>query len=214
MSHDAAEDGFHEVQLSGKQVVFLFMATTVVSVMIFLCGVFVGRGVRAERGGEALDAEAIASNSAPAPVAEAAPPADEPPAPPVDDELSYHKRLQGATPQAEELKPEAANPQPAPTAPPVQQQAPPPRTTGVDVPTAGRAGTWVVQVQALQNRAAASSIVQRLISKGYPAFLVIPPAGSPQIYRVQIGRYNDRREADQVARRLEKEEQFKPDIKR
>jgi len=198
------------------------MATTVVSVMIFLCGVFVGRGVRAERGGEALDAEAIASNSVPAPVAEAGPPADEPPAPPAEDELSYHKRLQGATPQAEELKPQAAAPQPAPAAPAVQpqappaaqQQAPPPRTTGADVPTAGRAGTWVVQVQALQNRAAASSIVQRLISKGYPAFLLIPPSGSPQIFRVQIGRYNDRREADQVARRLEKEEQFKPDIKR
>jgi len=71
-----------------------------------------------------------------------------------------------------------------------------------------------VQVQALQNRAAASAIVQRLIGKGYPAFLLNPPAGSPQIYRVQIGRYNDRREADQVARRLEKEEQFTPDIKR
>ena len=39
------DDGFHEIQLSGKQLVFLFMATTVVSVVIFLCGVLVGRGV-------------------------------------------------------------------------------------------------------------------------------------------------------------------------
>ena len=46
LSHDAADDGFHEIQLSGKQLVFLFMATTVVSVVIFLCGVLVGRGVR------------------------------------------------------------------------------------------------------------------------------------------------------------------------
>ena len=42
------EEGFHEIQLSGKQLVFLFMATTVVSVVIFLCGVLVGRGVRTE----------------------------------------------------------------------------------------------------------------------------------------------------------------------
>ena len=43
------DDGFHEIQLNGKQLVFLFMAATVVSVVIFLCGVLVGRGVKAER---------------------------------------------------------------------------------------------------------------------------------------------------------------------
>ena len=43
------DDGFHEIQLNGKQLVFLFMAVTVVSVVIFLSGVLVGRGVRAER---------------------------------------------------------------------------------------------------------------------------------------------------------------------
>jgi hypothetical protein len=53
LSHDNTDDGFHEIQLSGKQLVFLFMATTVVSVVIFLCGVLVGRGVRAEAMGAA-----------------------------------------------------------------------------------------------------------------------------------------------------------------
>ena len=41
-----SDEGFHEIQLNGKQLVFLFMAATVVSVVIFLCGVMVGRGVR------------------------------------------------------------------------------------------------------------------------------------------------------------------------
>ena len=45
-SHD---DGFREIQLSGKQLVFLFMAVTVVLVVTFLTGVLVGRGVRVER---------------------------------------------------------------------------------------------------------------------------------------------------------------------
>src|SRR5687768_1974634 len=40
-----SDDGFHEIQLNGKQLVFLFMAATVVAVVIFLCGVMVGRGV-------------------------------------------------------------------------------------------------------------------------------------------------------------------------
>ena len=43
--NDLADEGFHEIQLSGKQLVFLFMATTIVAVVIFLCGVQVGRNV-------------------------------------------------------------------------------------------------------------------------------------------------------------------------
>lgn len=39
------DEGLHEIQLDGKQLVFLFMAATVVAVVIFLCGVMVGRGV-------------------------------------------------------------------------------------------------------------------------------------------------------------------------
>ena len=47
MSQPNQDEGFHEIQLNGKQLVFLFIAATVVSVVIFLCGVLVGRGVRA-----------------------------------------------------------------------------------------------------------------------------------------------------------------------
>jgi len=46
--NDLVDDGFHEIQLSGKQLVFLFMATTLVAVVIFLCGVRVGRGVKGD----------------------------------------------------------------------------------------------------------------------------------------------------------------------
>ena len=228
LTHDA-EDGFHEIQLSGKQLVFLFMATTVVSVVIFLCGVLVGRGVRAERGGD--DATVVAAPATqtptPAPAAEAPPAAVDVPPPPTEGELTYHKRLQEATTPAEKLKKPAEQPSSPPAAaveskPAAPQPsaakesaAPPPSTPGrSDVPTSGRAGSWVIQVHALQNRDAASTFVRRLTSKGYPAFLLNPAPGSTQIYRVQIGGYRDRGEAEQVARRLEKEEQFKPAIKR
>ena len=50
MAHEIHDDGFHEIQLSGKQLVFLFMATTVVFIVIFLCGILVGRGVQNARG--------------------------------------------------------------------------------------------------------------------------------------------------------------------
>ena len=63
MASPTTDDGFHEIQLNGKQLVFLFMAATVVSVVIFLCGVLVGRGVRTER----TVAQSAALNEAPAP---------------------------------------------------------------------------------------------------------------------------------------------------
>ena len=40
------DQGFREIQLSGKQLVFLFMASVVLAVVVFLLGVSVGRGVR------------------------------------------------------------------------------------------------------------------------------------------------------------------------
>jgi cell division septation protein DedD len=227
---DTAEDGFHEIQLSGKQLVFLFMATTVVSVLIFLCGVLVGRGVRS---GSELDrpadtAAAAQDTAAPAGDAAAPPAADAPP-PISETELSYHDRLQQEKPK-EQLKQPSPEPAPqqqppaskpadapaasAPAATPPPETAKPAARAASDVPTAGRPGTWVIQVHALSNRDAASSIVRQLIAKGYPAFLNVPAANQPAIYRVQIGRYRDRGEADQTAKRLAKEEQLRPEVKR
>src|SRR5438046_10095843 len=93
------DDGFHEIQLSGKQLVFLFMATTIIAVVIFLCGVQVGRNVR----GSAAPAEpsdaAAAETAAPPPAStptlaapQAGPPSGEPPSAPQDDELTYAER--------------------------------------------------------------------------------------------------------------------------
>ena len=52
-----SDEGLHEIQLNGKQLVFLFMTATVVAVVIFLCGVMVGRGVPAQRGTPVLAAD-------------------------------------------------------------------------------------------------------------------------------------------------------------
>ena len=236
LSHDG-EDAFHEIQLSGKQLVFLFMATTVVSVVIFLCGVLVGRGVKAE----ALGASTVAAAGAPpastlppastaGPVVQSSPsPAVEPPAAPVETQpaLSYHKRLQSDKAPAEELKQAAADSKKSPE--PVREVVPPPPAststptpaTAAAAPVAAagtpvaRAGTWAVQVVALTDRAAANAVVQRLAAKGYPAFLVNPQPSAPvQNYKVQVGRYSDRAEAEQVKGRLKKEEQFEPWILR
>ena len=217
------DDGFHEIQLSGKQLVALFMAATVVAVVIFLCGVQVGRNVKGDR--VALEPSDTAASNAPPPTAstptEAAPssgpPAAEPPAPAQDDELSYAKRLQQAgQPASEKLTPPAQ-----PAAPPAAA-APPPSavakgSAAASAPTAsasgGRPGSWIVQLSALQDRSAAAKIASDLAAKGYPAFVVDPTPGAPTIYRVQVGGYPDREKADQAAHKLEKDEHFKPYVR-
>jgi cell division septation protein DedD len=92
---------------------------------------------------------------------------------------------------------------------------PAPAAESAGVPSAGRAGTWAVQVIATRDRNIATSIVKRLVAKDYPAFLVNPPAGSgPAYYKVHVGRFTDRGEAEQVSQRIKKEEQFQSWITR
>ena len=74
---------------------------------------------------------------------------------------------------------------------------------------------FTLQIVALRGRAEAGAIVEQLAAKGYPAYVVAPAPNAPaRVYRVRVGRYRDLREAEQVRRRLEREEQFKPWITR
>lgn len=206
-SHDTAEDGFHEIQLSGKQLVFLFMTATLVSVFIFLCGVRIGRGARDVRLGETVTTSAAATvPAATPPLADAGPQAAEPPAP-AETGLTYHDELQGSGTPKQALK----KPEPRTTPPPQVAPSPAARAAAPsDVPTSGRPGTHVIQVFVSRDRGAAAALVKKLGAGGYPAFLVLPESPSvPQMYKVQVGRYSER-EAEQVARQLEKEGDFKP----
>ena len=73
---------------------------------------------------------------------------------------------------------------------------------------------FAIQVAALKEPSDADAIVKRLAGKGYPAYVVAPAKGAPPMFKVRVGKYKDRHEADTVAARLQKEEQFKPWIVR
>ena len=229
-THDTAEDGFHEIQLSGKQLVFLFIVTTTVIVVVFLCGVKVGRGARAAQGDEpepsALSATASPDQQPVPQTVEPRPTEPPPPAAEEPDKLTYSEALKGKSTDVP-LKPEAdvkAAPAPAPVpapapkpkaATPAPAPAVPASADTAGIPTAGRPGAWAIQVIATRDRNMATSIVKRLGGKGYPAFLVNPPAGKdPGFYKVHVGRYKDRGEAERVSQRIKKEEQFQSWITR
>ena len=208
----AADEGLHEIQLNGKQLVFLFMASTVVAVVIFLCGVMVGRGVRAQR--PALEAAVEAATdptsgvTSEVPLAPAAAVTSNAPIA-AQETLTYPSRLEGQEPVVEKLKVA-----PARTADAVKpaDTVKSPKTSPSSPPLAGEpsGNGFVVQVAAVNDRREAETIATRLAGKGYPSFVTTPPRGAARMFRVRIGKYPTRREAEVIATRLQKEDQFKP----
>jgi cell division septation protein DedD len=211
-----ADEGFHEIELRGKQLVFLFMAATVVSVVIFLCGVMVGRNLRLPQ----PEPDVASVPGDPTIVASGLPSAADSGAPvSAQETLTYAERLEAPTPVAETLREparpsEISEPQSEPVAaaapPAVPAAAPPavPAARSTEPALAEPAGNgWVVQVQAVNSRTDAEAIARRLAKKGYPTFVSERSAPGAR-YRIRVGKFSDRREADSVGARLKKEEQF------
>ena len=231
-----SDDSVREIQLSGKQLVFLFMAVTVVSVVIFLCGVLVGRGVQAPAS-TMVDATPAAVEEPADPTAPGAvPPATGEAGPTAVPDLGYQSRLEADAPPAEKLvKPTDAPPSPAPTSTPpraepsaqtpgaakaaaVTSAAPPPAPVTPAAPNPAfvepRGEGFAIQVAALRGRSEAEAVAGRLKARGYAAFVLAALPGQPPGFRVRVGKFKARAEAEQVAAKLEREEQFKPWITR
>jgi DedD protein len=218
--HDQTEDGFHEIQLSGKQLVFLFMLTTVVLVVTFLSGVLVGRAVGTE---DRVPDETVVTTGAPDDSIDLSEPTPSQPLGAHDD-LKRENAAGIKPPEPTPPPPDPVAEAPVPEQKPEPEQAPeskpepkaepqkPQSKPAADVPTSGRPGTWFLQVSALSTRTAAADMVRSLAGKGYPAYLQEPQGDA--LYRVRIGRYRDRAEADRVAARLKRQENFAADVRR
>jgi cell division septation protein DedD len=213
------DEGLHEIQLNGKQLVFLFMSATIVAVVIFLCGVMVGRGVNAPAS-TSIAATPVQPPVDPTAVVQSLP------APSTagstgtagsstaNEDLTYAKRLESRAPVPETLRPAAeAVPEPAagPAAGSVVDKPTVVPPAPIDASLKEPAGKgWAVQVAALRTRPEAETMARRLSTKGYPTF--VTTAGDN--FRVRIGKYENRRDADATASRLAREEHFKPWITR
>ena len=205
-----ADESSNELHPSGKQLVFLFMASTVVAVVIFLCGVMVGRGVPIQSGAEIVPV-------IDRPTLERSTEQPDPASGVVDStDLTYYRRLGAEEPPDEEIEGGVAVAEAAPAegtaTPPARQAVPDATTTSIG---STEPEGFTLQIVALRGRAEAGAIVEQLAAKGYPAYVVAPAPNAPaRVYRVRVGRYRDLREAERVRRRLEREEQFKPWITR
>src|SRR5258705_7581199 len=183
-----ADEGLHEIQLNGKQLVFLFMASTVVAVVIFLCGVMVGRGVRAQRPADASEASVDAVTDPTADVvrpAEPVSPSAIPSSAPVasQETLTYPERLEGVGLPEGGLRPGGGSPPEAVTT------AAPAKTIAKSIPRAPAGNGFVVQVAAVNDRREADAIPKRLPDKGKPTLMSTPPHGHSNSFPVRHGKH-------------------------
>jgi cell division septation protein DedD len=212
-----AESGVREIQLSGKQLVFLFMASVVLVVVVFLLGVSVGRGARVT--GAAVAADVTATPEAPI----AAPPGT----PASANDLTYKDRLTGAAGPAKRADagagpvsaatgvpappaetPRASDPAP-PVTPPASEQTSVPAAAATtkapastSTPPVAPPGSWFVQVDSFRSKDLANALVAKLKGKGYDAFIVDVPK---PLLHVRVGPYPQRSAADGVVAQLKKD---------
>jgi len=195
-----SDEGFHEIQLNGKQLVFLFMAATVVSVVIFLCGVMVGRGVP--------DRSAVAANESAGSTSDGAP-GESAPARPAPEPVG----TRGSGQQAHQTEQAPSPAQQTPASPPADQAPPEPapdhdyfddlvngqKDTRVGTATGRAAGAPPKQREPAP---VAKTPVSAAAKPAAAPAAVVERTSSSSGYAVQLAAVRERSEADGIARRL------------
>jgi cell division septation protein DedD len=199
------DDRAPEFHLDGKQLVFLVISGIGVAVVVFLCGVMVGRGVPAASARDTADPLALvdaATGDAGAPVDVPGTTGDVSLEP---ESIPFPDRTSSLRPPAPLGDPIASPPEAAAPAP----RSPAPKAAAAAVPAAAGSGRFEVQVVSLRGEAEAQAVARRLKSKGYSAF-VSETNQNGRMFRVRVGGFPDLTSAEAVRNRLKTEENFMP----
>lgn len=221
---------FYEIQLNTSHLLLVFLGAVVVGVTLFYLGVVIGRGqgtptALAGDWEEAAPVEGTAGDAgagegeelgfyeeirqeAGDPVASDAGPAGS--AGTTSDPGGTSTGDSDATSTGE---PDSATADESGTAGPTGPEepvaeAPEPRSTGSDAvasfPEAdpGLDSGWVIQVRSTTDRSQADTLTRALVVDGYQAFVVPAEIDGTTWYRVRVGRYRSRDDAETVERRL------------
>jgi cell division septation protein DedD len=201
------EPSYYEIALTNRQVLAAFVVLLACVLLSFFAGVWVGKG-----------SPAAAVAETPGPLVEPTPGTGEP------EELSFFN--DGQRPNLPEL---AENPRPdstlaedlgleerpRPTAPPAATTPPAPPQAAATAPVAPpparddegntipvlRPGEVIIQVFSSRDEIQARRLTTQLKAAGFKAFL--SPSG--EMYRVRIGPFSDRQQAQAVAQRAKRD---------
>ncbi len=174
---------YRELQISSSALIFIFLAIIIVGIVIFLLGVSVGKRQAQISGTAQLQPqdtfeEVVAAK--PKPIDESQ---DE-----ISQELAGHQDIQKQEPEVVK-----------------KQETKPPPTSPTSKPKAQPTGNnlYYLQVGAFQDQSAAEATAGKYRTQGYVGIVVPPsPSSTRQLYRVRIGGYASRSEADRAKNQL------------
>lgn len=181
---------YREIQLSSPQLILIFVAILVLGIVVFLLGVSVGKKqgkIVEETQMAAVPTEQITEDK-PVPQKEAGDA--------ISQELESHEK-------AEEEKVQQEKPKTEPVKEPKTEPAKPASVTQ-------NQNAYWIQVGAYSSRENAAGLVEEYKKKGYNAVVIEPsPSDRRKLYRVRLGGYETRAQAEQALDRLARQENKK-----
>ena len=168
---------YRELQLSSSQLILIFVAILILGIVVFLLGVSVGK-----KQGQILEDTQMAKKQVEQ-ITEQKPVPQKKSADPIAQELESHKKAEEKKVQQEEVIP----------------QKPAPKTQSQ--------GNYWIQVGAYSSQQNANALVAEYKNKGFNAVVIAPSASaSRKLYRVRIGGYATREQAENARDELARQE--------
>jgi cell division septation protein DedD len=178
-----------ELSLDGRQIASIVVGALVLLGVIFVLGLNLGRQLAA-RQLEGTRGDALAALDRPPPM----------PAGPIsDDALTFHDRLTKDRPPPPEDPPARAAPTPAATTPPASPGTPAPVPAAASAISTGT--TYAVQLVSTTSRAEADKLAGKL-QEFDPRVEGAEVTGKGRVYRVRVGAFETRAEAEKMLRTL------------
>ncbi len=177
---------YRELQLSSSQLILIFIAILVLGIVVFLLGVSVGK-----KQAKIQESTQLASQPTEQITQEKTIPQKET-SESINQELASHAKAQAEKVPEEKIKAQPAEPKSKPT-----QQAPASQTQN----------NYWIQVGAFSSQQNANAMAEEYKSKGYNAVVLAPSSSDrTKLYRVRLGGYSSREEAEQARENLARQE--------
>jgi len=197
------DQSYYEIQLNFPHLVLGFLAAAVVGIALFWFGVVIGSGQGDAAGGPEWQA-AVAGEQAETPAGE--------------DPLEFYEEVSEPAAQPPGANPPAGAEQP--TTPPAESSVAAPEfqpadpvdeprdpvmaesSSGRPTEDAALATGWIVQVRSTPDESSAETLQAALAVAGFPAFVVSADVNGQTYYRVRVGRYAVKSDAETIEAEL------------
>ncbi|HVS04280.1 MAG TPA: SPOR domain-containing protein [Thermoanaerobaculia bacterium] len=224
------EPSYYEIALTNRQVLIAFVILLVCVVAAFFAGVYVGKGEPARAAAAPAAEEQVAESPLEQEAEEfeffnrggqAPAPAERPDLeklarePNPDTTLAQDLGLEAGPDEGEEgapadvgapAQPDRPPAEPPANLPPAGQQPASPGAAAPGAPEAAMpAGSLIIQVFSSRDQEQARKLLDRLRGAGFTAYLSPAEAGRDTMYRVRIGPFTARDEAEAVAARVRRD---------